>query len=30
MGLMIGCVVVYGAVFYAVTAYFLKRHLNLE
>ncbi len=24
------CVVVYGAIFYAVTTFFLKRHLNLE
>lgn len=32
MGLlfMIGCVIVYGAIFYAVTTFFLKRHLNLE
>ncbi len=28
--LMIACVVVYGAIFYAVTTFFLKRHLNLE
>ena len=27
---MIGCVVVYGAIFYAVTAFFLEKHLNLE
>ena len=26
----IGCVVVYGAIFYAVTTFFLKKHLNLE
>jgi hypothetical protein len=26
----IGCVVIYGAIFYAVTTFFLKRHLNLE
>lgn len=26
----IGCVIVYGAIFYAVTTFFLKRHLNLE
>lgn len=32
MGLlfMIGCVIVYGAIFYAVTTFFLKKHLNLE
>ena len=32
MGLlfMIVCVVIYGAIFYAVTAFFLKKHLNLE
>ena len=30
MGIMIVGVVIYGAIFYAVTAYFLKRHLNLE
>lgn len=32
MGLLfiIGCVVVYGAIFYAVTTFFLKKHLNLE
>lgn len=30
MGLLIGCVVLYGAVFYVVTTYFLKHHLNLE
>lgn len=28
--LMIGCVIVYGAIFYAVTTFFLKKHLNLE
>lgn len=28
--LAIACVVVYGAIFYAVTTFFLKRHLNLE
>lgn len=28
--LMIVCVVIYGAIFYAVTTFFLKRHLNLE
>ena len=26
----IGCVIVYGAIFYAVTTFFLKKHLNLE
>ena len=26
----IGVVVLYGAIFYAVTTFFLKRHLNLE
>ena len=32
MGLlfMIVCVVIYGAIFYAVTTFFLKKHLNLE
>lgn len=32
MGLlfMIGCVIVYGAIFYAVTTFFLKKRLNLE
>lgn len=32
MGLLflIGCVIVYGAIFYAVTTFFLKKHLNLE
>ena len=28
--LAIGCVIVYGAIFYAVTTFFLKKHLNLE
>jgi len=28
--LMIVCVVAYGAIFYAVTTFFLKKHLNLE
>ena len=26
----IGCVILYGAIFYAVTTFFLKKHLNLE
>ena len=26
----IGCVIVYGAIFYAITTFFLKKHLNLE
>lgn len=30
MGLMILASVVYGAIFYVVTTYFLKKHLNLE
>ncbi len=28
--LAIGCVIVYGAIFYAITTFFLKKHLNLE
>ncbi len=28
--LTIVCVIIYGAIFYAVTTFFLKRHLNLE
>ena len=26
----IGCVIIYGAIFYAITTFFLKKHLNLE
>ena len=25
-----GCVIIYGAIFYAITTFFLKKHLNLE
>ena len=30
MLLIIACTVIYGAIFYAVTTFFLKKHLNLE
>ena len=30
MGILIAVCVVYSAVFYVITTYFLKKHLNLE